>query len=161
MPLTIEPPAPGPSLATSARLRKLEALSGVVQGCRVLLAEDNPVNQAVASGMLELMGAHVTVAGNGREALDLLAAAEFDLLLIDCQMPVMDGFEATHAIRRGEGADPDRRLPIIALTANAVAGDRETCLAAGMDDYLSKPFTYAELHSIVAQWVEPARQASS
>ena len=126
---------------------------GALSGLRVLLAEDNPVNQAVAVAMLEHLGAVVTVAGHGQEALDALAASAVDLMLVDCQMPVMDGYEATAEIRRQEARSGSKRhLPIVALTANAVSGDRERCLAAGMDDYLSKPFAYAELERILMCW---------
>ena len=121
---------------------------------RVLLVEDNPVNQAVAIGMLDALGCHVTVAADGREAIDSLAVAQFDAVLMDCQMPVMDGFEATRAIRSREGFGA--RLPIIALTANAVSGDRERCLAAGMDEYLSKPFRLEQLSDVLGRYLEPA-----
>ena len=112
----------------------------------VLLVEDNPVNQLVARTFLEDMGLQVGVADNGRIALDRLRQERFDLVLMDCQMPEMDGFEATAQIRarQRDGLLPGK-LPIVALTANAVEGDRERCLAAGMDDYLSKPFTRERL----------------
>jgi two-component system, sensor histidine kinase and response regulator len=109
-------------------------------GSRILLVEDNPVNQRVAQRLLQKLSARVTVANNGEEALARLAAGTFDLVLIDCQMPVMDGFTATRRIReleerRGAG----KRLPIIALTANVMSEDRENCVAAGMDAHLGKP----------------------
>ena len=120
---------------------------------RVLLVEDNVVNQAVALGMLDALGVDVTVASDGREALDKLAGAHFDAVLMDCQMPVMDGFAATREIRsrQGDGA----ALPIIALTANAVVGDRERCLAAGMNEYLSKPFRLEQLSDILGRYLPP------
>ncbi|HPP46534.1 MAG TPA: ATP-binding protein [Accumulibacter sp.] len=122
---------------------------------RVLVAEDNPVNQAVVSAMLESLGVTYELADNGRIAIERLRHASFDLLLMDCQMPEMDGFSATAAIRDRERASrASRRLPIMALTANAVAGDRERCLAAGMDDYLSKPFTREQLASALARWLK-------
>jgi len=120
---------------------------------RVLLVEDNVVNQAVALGMLDALGCQVTVASDGREALDKLAGAQFDAVLMDCQMPVMDGFAATREIRSREGGGT--ALPIIALTANAVVGDRERCLAAGMNEYLSKPFRLDQLSDVLGRYLRP------
>jgi CheY-like chemotaxis protein/HPt (histidine-containing phosphotransfer) domain-containing protein len=109
-------------------------------GSRILLVEDNPVNQRVAQRLLEKTSAHVTVANNGEEALARLLAARFDLVLMDCQMPVMDGFTATRRIREIEARRGyPKRLPIIALTANVMSEDRENCAAAGMDAHLGKP----------------------
>jgi two-component system, sensor histidine kinase and response regulator len=105
---------------------------------RVLLVEDNLVNQKVACGLLARHGHEVVVAENGRVALKVLERSDFDVVLMDVQMPEMDGFEATAAIRRSE-AGTGRRLPIVALTANALQGDRERCLEAGMDGYVPKP----------------------
>jgi two-component system sensor histidine kinase/response regulator len=114
---------------------------------RVLLVEDNRVNQVVASTLLERHGHEVVVADNGRVALDALDEAEFDVVLMDVQMPEMDGYAATAAIRqREEGTG--RHLPIVALTANALQGDRERCLQAGMDGYVSKPF---HVHSLLRE----------
>ncbi|MDJ0928581.1 MAG: two-component regulator propeller domain-containing protein [Gammaproteobacteria bacterium] len=119
---------------------------------RVLLVEDHPVNQAVASGMLRQLGCDVALAENGKAAVERLAVENFDVVLMDCQMPVMDGFQATKEIRGREGAET--RTPIVALTANALQGDREKCLAAGMDDYLSKPFSPQQLGEVIMRWVE-------
>jgi CheY-like chemotaxis protein/HPt (histidine-containing phosphotransfer) domain-containing protein len=128
---------------------------------RVLLVEDNPVNQELAMHMLEFLGCRCTVAGDGREALEALGRDACDVVLMDCQMPVMDGFEATAAIRVREAAKPEEpRLPIIALTAGAIEGDRDKCLAAGMDDYLSKPFSMEQLEQALRRWLpEGPREA--
>jgi CheY-like chemotaxis protein len=104
---------------------------------KILLVEDNLINQKLATRLLEKAGHVVTVAANGKEAVDQVAARLFDLVLMDVQMPEMDGLQATQAIRQQEGGE--RRLPIVALTAHAMVGDRERCLAAGMDGYLTKP----------------------
>ena len=118
---------------------------------RILLAEDNLVNQTVAQAMLELLGCDVDIANNGREAIDAFGRSAYDLVLMDCQMPTMDGFEATAVIRQ-QGSDT-RRTPVIALTANAMEGDRERCLAAGMDDYLGKPYTQQDLQHVLQRWL--------
>jgi two-component system sensor histidine kinase/response regulator len=119
---------------------------------RVLLAEDNLVNQRVASRMLARQGHAVTIACNGREALALLEQQPFDVVLMDVQMPLMDGFEATASIRRNEQAT-GKHIPIVALTAHAMKGDQERCLAAGMDRYLSKPVQAKELQETIAALV--------
>ena len=115
---------------------------------RVLVVEDNLVNQMIASKMLEKLGCQVDVAANGREAVDMLEMLPYHVVFMDCQMPEMDGFEATRVIRRKEESSGEH-VPIIAMTANAMAGDRERCLEAGMDDYLSKPVLPAELQRVV------------
>ncbi len=118
----------------------------------VLVVDDSVVNQEVAREFLEELRCDVSIACNGEEALVAAAAAHFDLVLMDCQMPVMDGFRATAAIRsRRVGATSDR-VPIVALTANAFASDREKCLAAGMSDFLSKPFTPSDFEAVVRKW---------
>ncbi|MGK5073436.1 response regulator [Janthinobacterium sp. ZB1P44] len=128
---------------------------------RVLLAEDNPVNVEVALAMLDSLGLDVVCARNGEEALQAAQAEDFDLILMDCQMPVMDGFAATAEIRRHEQQCGHARvLPIVAITANALQGDREACLAAGMDDYLSKPFTQQDLGHTIARWITLPRAAT-
>jgi CheY-like chemotaxis protein len=113
----------------------------------VLLAEDNPVNQEIAAGLLEMLGCTVTVVENGRQAVDAARRSTFDLVFMDCEMPVMDGFAATRAIR-ADGAG-GARLPIIALTARDAPEARTDCLAAGMDDLLGKPFSRADLASLI------------
>ncbi len=116
-------------------------------GMRVLLAEDNVINQKVAEKTLQKYGMIVRVASNGLEALELLKSQPFDLILMDCQMPELDGYAATRKIRTFPIAI--RNIPIIAMTANAVRGDRERCLQAGMNDYITKPFQLEELLSAV------------
>ncbi|HEV2300953.1 MAG TPA: response regulator [Stellaceae bacterium] len=124
------------------------APEGPWAGTQVLLVEDSPVNLEVAVNMLENCGCTVETASNGRDALAMHAACAFDVIFMDCQMPEMDGFEATSEIRQRE-ANGARRTPIVALTANAIAGDREKCLREGMDGYLSKPFTRGQLCSVL------------
>ena len=119
----------------------------------VLLVEDNAVNLQVARRLLGLAGLEVDAAENGRVALERMSGGHYDLVLMDCQMPVMDGYSATRARREEEAARGLPRLPIIAMTANAMAGDREKCLAAGMDEYLSKPLDRALLQSTLARWL--------
>jgi signal transduction histidine kinase/CheY-like chemotaxis protein len=117
----------------------------------VLLAEDNVVNQRVAMRMLEKLGCRVDLATNGQEAIERLAARDYDLVFMDCQMPVMDGFEATAAIRRTTNSVAG--VPIVAMTAYALAGDRDRCLAAGMNDYVSKPIESEQLREVLARWL--------
>jgi two-component system, sensor histidine kinase and response regulator len=121
---------------------------------RVLLAEDNIVNAKLAVRLLERLGCHVDVASNGHEALKMVQSIPFDLVFMDCQMPEMDGFEATRAIRAWEsasrvGQSPVTQLPIIALTANAMQGDRDRCLSAGMNDYITKPLSRTDLARVL------------
>jgi CheY-like chemotaxis protein len=122
------------------------------RSARILVTEDNRVNQVVAQGLLKTLGlTQVDIANNGREALEALATRHYDLVLMDCQMPVMDGFEATTTLRaRGD------RVPVIAMTANAMQGDREACLAVGMDDYIAKPMTRDQLETVLTRWLPTA-----
>ena len=118
---------------------------------RILVAEDTPVNQRVAVGILERLGYRADVASNGLEALEAIRGGRYDLVLMDCQMPEMDGFAATRAVRELDGAVG--RLPIVAMTANALAGDRERCLEAGMDDYVPKPVRADRLATVLERWL--------
>uniref|UniRef100_UPI00313C79FE response regulator n=1 Tax=Pseudoduganella sp. OTU4001 TaxID=3043854 RepID=UPI00313C79FE len=129
---------------------------------RALLAEDNPVNVEVASAMLRGLGMEVACAANGEEALAAVRAGDYDLVLMDCMMPVMDGMAATAEIRRLEQQrGRARSTPIVAITANALQGDRERCLAAGMDDYISKPFSQQALADTLGRWIALPRAAPS
>lgn len=121
-------------------------------GLRVLLVEDNPVNQRVAKGMLQRLGCRIDVADNGEEAIQLFHRERYSVVLMDCQMPVLDGLTAARRIRAIEERRSSPRVPIVALTAQAMSGDRERCLEAGMDDYLAKPFDPLELARILRRW---------
>jgi PAS domain S-box-containing protein len=134
-------------LLADAHLPAIAAFSA-----HVLLVEDNQVNQMVAQRMLEGLGCTVGLAGNGLEALEKLGRERFDLVLMDCQMPEMDGYTASTELRRREKEASVAHVPVVALTANALAGDRERCLAAGMDDYISKPFRRDALAAVLARW---------
>jgi signal transduction histidine kinase/ligand-binding sensor domain-containing protein/CheY-like chemotaxis protein len=138
--------------ATESRAADLAEASGDVH---ILLAEDNPVNQLLASSLLEKRGYRVTTADNGLQVLELLADASFDLVLMDVQMPEIDGLEATRRIRKNEEAAGRSRLPIVALTAHALKGDRERFIYAGMDGYVTKPIDPQVLYSTVNQLVPP------
>jgi two-component system sensor histidine kinase/response regulator len=129
----------------------------LISNLRILLAEDNFVNQRLVQRILEKEGYQVVVVGNGREVLEALQKQAFDLVLMDVQMPEMDGLEATGAIRENEILTGSH-IPIVALTAHALKSDLEKCLAAGMDAYLSKPISAAALLEIVENYVKPARQ---
>jgi signal transduction histidine kinase/CheY-like chemotaxis protein/HPt (histidine-containing phosphotransfer) domain-containing protein len=122
-------------------------------GARVLLVEDNAVNQEICTAMLGALACRIDIAGNGIEAVAMAGRTRYDVILMDCQMPEMDGFEASGEIRSREALLGSARTPIIALTANAMQGDRESCLAAGMDDYLAKPFKKQQLASVISRWV--------
>jgi len=144
-----------PDNATTSALITRHTVRELGRSLSILLAEDNPVNQKLAVTILNRRGYHVTVVNNGQEALDAVQAAHFDLVLMDMQMPVMDGMEACRHIRAMQAAGKLPALPIIALTANAMSGDRERYLQAGMDGYISKPIdttrTLEEIHRVVGE----------
>jgi two-component system sensor histidine kinase/response regulator len=123
-----------------------------VRNLRIILAEDNIINQKVAVSLLENWGHEVTVVNDGREAVDSLQQQNFDLVLMDVQMPNMDGLEATRRIRNATSSKINSRIPIIAMTAHAMKGDRENFLAAGMDDYISKPINVDEVLNILNKY---------
>jgi CheY-like chemotaxis protein/HPt (histidine-containing phosphotransfer) domain-containing protein len=138
-------------MGTLSPLRPAEdapAQAASAAGAHVLVVEDNAVNQRVIEAMLGKRGYAVDCAGNGREALAMLAVGSYGLVFMDCQMPEMDGYEATAALRAREGGR-GARLPVVAMTAHAMKGDRERCLAAGMDDYLSKPLRPEQLDAVL------------
>jgi CheY-like chemotaxis protein len=136
----------------SHEIRPPSAQTNSIAGAKVLLVEDNPVNLELGSRMLERLGCTVATADNGLKALECHAQEEFVAIFMDCQMPEMDGFEATAAIRARE-TETGKHSVIVALTGNALDGDREHCLAAGMDDYLPKPFTSAQIRSVLFTWI--------
>lgn len=148
--------------AESAESRESSEANLLASG-RVLLVEDNRVNRTIALKLLDKMGVEAVMAEDGQQAVDAVEKEEFDLILMDCQMPVMDGYDATLAIRRRE-EETGRRVPIVALTASARESDRQRCLDVGMDGFLSKPLTVNELRAGVLKWLaassEPARQES-
>jgi len=127
---------------------------------RVLLADDNVVNQKIAARMLEKLGCRVDIVANGHEAVNAIANRAYDVLFMDCEMPEMDGFSATAAIRARESHSA-RRLPIIAMTANAMPGDRERCLEAGMDDYVGKPVQLDGLLAVIQKWTHHADEGAA
>ncbi len=147
----VEGPPPG-SAAPAAPAAMLPS-GAHAAGPRILLVEDNAVNREVAVGMLESLGCAAISVENGRLAIEAANTAAYDAVLMDCQMPIMDGLTATAQISRREQQSGAARVPIIALTANAMEGDRERCLAAGMDDFLSKPFTQQQLATLLRRWL--------
>jgi two-component system, sensor histidine kinase and response regulator len=122
-----------------------------VSRSRILVVEDNAVNRRLAVMLLQRLGYVVASVENGNEAVDAAAQSVYDLILMDCQMPEKDGYQAAVEIRRAEAAG--RRVPIVALTAHAMTGDREKCLDSGMDDYITKPYTLDTLETMLRKWL--------
>jgi len=135
--------------------RTLEVSPMTVESRRILVVEDNLVNQKVAARIIEKLGYAVDVVADGAEALEAIERESYGLILMDCQMPVMDGYEATEEIRRREGAH--RRTPIVALTAHAMETNRQRCLDIGMDDFVTKPVTSDQLQRVLDNWLSPPR----
>ncbi len=142
-------------ISVDASEQSTESKSGKVgAGQHILLVEDHRVNQMVAQGMLKKLGYSVTLASNGKEALEVMSQEAFDLILMDCQMPEMDGYMATQEIRNREAeSEEQQHIPIVAMTAHAAEGDQTRCLAAGMDDYLAKPVRYEDLDNRLQRWL--------
>jgi CheY-like chemotaxis protein/HPt (histidine-containing phosphotransfer) domain-containing protein len=144
--------APPPTRA-SKRVESLLAHQAQLRGAHLLLVEDNAINREIALTILTRAGIRVRVARDGQEALDMLAAQAFDGVLMDCQMPVLDGYAATRELRRQSRW---QSLPVIAMTANAMVGDRDKAIAAGMDDHIAKPIKVEEMFATLARWIRPA-----
>ena len=145
------PPAPDGSVQLPGEKTQLP-------GTRVLVAEDNTINQKVAERMLQSHGCEVTVVGDGQKAVDELGRTPFDLVMMDCRMPVMDGYEATRTIRESDGDMAG--VYIVAMTANALQSNRERCLAVGMDDYIAKPVTPHGMQNVLERWIERSERTS-
>jgi two-component system, sensor histidine kinase and response regulator len=134
---------------------------GITGHIRILMAEDNRINAEIAKEMLERLGCEVVTAPNGRNACEILKTdRNFDLIFMDCQMPIMDGFEATSKLIEQENTSAQQHIPIIALTANSMQGDKEKCIAAGMDDYLSKPVSQKDFAQMVSKWLLSRKTSS-
>jgi CheY-like chemotaxis protein len=138
------------SCGSSATAKPQEDSGRIV---RILVAEDNPVNQMVAHAMINKLGYQADIVANGLETINALRMIPYDLVLMDCRMPEMDGFEATRLIRKEESKVLDHDIPIIAMTASAMSGDREICLHAGMNDFISKPVRKETLEQMIATWL--------
>jgi CheY-like chemotaxis protein len=150
----------GNSVPISAKPAPQAALSAGLSGSRILVAEDNITNQLVAVGILKKLGLKADVAANGLEALRALQTIPYDLVLMDVQMPEMDGIEATRQIRDPQSRVLNHRVPIVAMTAHAMGDDRDKCLQAGMDDYITKPVRVPVLAAALEKWLRPARACS-
>ncbi len=165
---TLLPPAPAPAAPEPSQPAAVEAVppastteqSITSHEYRILLVEDNPVNLLVAQKMLAVFGHRADTAADGEAALSRMAQTNYDLVLMDCQMPVLDGYTATRRWRASEAAQGSDHLPIVAMTANAMAGDRQRCLDAGMDDYLSKPVSREQLDACLGRWLKLRRPSA-
>jgi CheY-like chemotaxis protein len=153
------PDAPRPKPVSQASNADID-LQPDYSSKRVLVVEDNPVNLKVIQAMLSKLKLKPDVAENGQLALNKLSQQHYDLILMDCQMPVLDGYEATSQFRQQEAINNRPRTPVIALTAHATNEARETCLAAGMDDYLSKPINRQDLTAMLERWLNPANHSA-
>ncbi|MBK8284479.1 MAG: response regulator [Ahniella sp.] len=151
-------PAPVAAVSAPAVFTPAQPVEGGVGG-HVLLVEDNPVNRQVAQRLLTLIGVSFEVAENGKIAVEKAATGQFDCVLMDCQMPVMDGYTSTRTMRKLEAEGQVTKRPIVAMTANAMVGDREKCLAAGMDDYMSKPLNRNLIEQMLRKWLPPGAQS--
>jgi two-component system sensor histidine kinase/response regulator len=145
-----------PKSGTLITRHSLADLRVVRENRQILVVEDDPTNQMVATSLLELLGYHARVASSGKEALQAARSQRYDLVLMDCQMPVMDGFKTARLLRQHEAQNQLGRVPIVALTAHAMPGDRERCIAAGMDDYMTKPLVARELERMLDSWLPQA-----
>ena len=142
-----------------SKIRSYHEFDAII-GAQILLVEDHEINRIVAKGILEKRGFDVTMVSDGKQAVDMIKnnAQHFDLILMDLQMPVMDGYDATKAIRK---IKDENKLPIVAMTANAMTGDRQKCLSIGMNDYLTKPINIKKLHAILLKWIQPRNKLQS
>ena len=151
------PSAPTKAIETIADARPSPLAAAQARGqARILLAEDNTVNQRVATAILNKLGYHADLVANGEEALQALRQADYDLVLMDCRMPVLDGYEATPRIRDPRFGVRNPQIPIIAVTADAMSGDRDRCLQVGMNDYISKPIEVTKLSQVLEKWIKPS-----
>jgi len=133
--------------------KTVESSNSLSEDIKILLVDDNKVNQLVANGILEEIGLEADVANNGAEAIEALGKNSYDIILMDCQMPVMDGYEATKVIKSGELGESIKSIPVVAMTANAMDGDKEKCFASGMDDYISKPIDPEKLEAVLRKYL--------
>jgi CheY-like chemotaxis protein len=159
VPLLVEPVVATnlPELPATPALRT-PAATATAQSIRVLVAEDNAVNQLLVRRMFEKLGIRIDLAGNGREAVQMATAFEYDIIFMDCSMPELDGYEATAMLRE---QNRERRIPIVAITANAMKEDRARCLEAGMDDHLTKPVHIEDIRGALKRWISEPKKRSS